>query len=120
MLANISLSSSLTWNARKETEVVLVICEKQKSILQSEWFLSNLEHIYGESQESRLEPLLFLVYIDDLHLALKNGKVNMFARVIPVFFSSGSIADVIADANMATNADLEDPTIWLESNKLSL
>ena len=80
-------------------------------------FLSKLEDIsYGVLRGSCLGPILFLVYINDLHLGLKNSKVNMHADDITICFSFGSIADI----NKAINADLEDLKIWLKTNKLSL
>ena len=65
---------------------------------------------------SCLGPLLFLMYVNDLPLALDNAKVTMYADDTSIPYSSKSI-DAI---NSAINDDLFNLKLWLEGNKLSL
>ena len=58
----------------------------------------------------------FLLYITDLHLALKNSKVTIHADDTSICFSSGSVDNI----KRTIKKDLQDLKIWLESSKLSL
>ena len=67
-------------------------------------------------QDSCLGPLLFLVYINDLSLAIKNSTTSMFADDTSIYRCSKDVHQL----NREINEDLEKLDEWLMGNKLSL
>ena len=61
-------------------------------------------------------PLLFLVYLNDLHLSLNHSEANMYADDTSISFSSNLIPVI----NQKVNSDLLCLKTWMESSKLSL
>ena len=79
--------------------------------------LSDLESITtGVPHGSCLGPLLFIVYVNDLHFSLRHSDVNMYADDTSLSFSSKSIPLI----NECVNEDLGYLRSWLNTNKLSL
>ena len=79
--------------------------------------LSDLESITtGVPQGSCLGPLLFIIYVNDLHFSLRHSDVNMYADDTSLSFSSKSIQLI----NECVNEDLGYLESWLNANKLSL
>ena len=70
----------------------------------------------GVVQGSVLEPLLFLLYINDLNQAIKFCKVYHFADDTNLLCHSNSIKKL----NKLVNADLKHLVNWLNANKISL
>ena len=67
-------------------------------------------------QGSVLGPLLFLQYINDLHVAIKHCKVHHFADDTNLLIINKSLKRL----NKLLNIDLKNLTNWLNANKISL
>ena len=67
-------------------------------------------------QGSILEPLLFLVFINDLPNCLNSGTVSMYADDSTVTFR----AEIISNIEFEMNKELACLNNWLVVNKLSL
>ena len=71
---------------------------------------------HGVPQGSVLGPLLFLIYINDLHLAIKHSKVFHFADDTNLL----NISNSPKQAQKLINTDLKVLYKWLLANKISL
>ena len=67
-------------------------------------------------QGSVLGSLLFLIYINDLHVAIKHCKVHHFADDTNLLIINKSLKRL----NKLLNIDLKNLTNWLNANKISL
>ena len=71
---------------------------------------------YGVPQGSVLVPLLFLIYINDLHNAIRFSQPLHFADDTCLL----NIQSKISKVNKSLNKDLKELSFWLNTNKISL
>ena len=67
-------------------------------------------------ESSVLGPLLFLIYINDLHKAIQYCKVHHFADDTNLFYTSKSVKNL----NKLINRDIKHLNNWLSANKIYL
>ena len=70
----------------------------------------------GVPQGSSLGPLLFILYINDLHFSMKQSSTSHFADDTCISFSAIKIKTI----ETVLNNDLRTVTDWLQANRLSL
>ena len=71
---------------------------------------------FGVPQGSVLGPLLFLIYINDIHIALKYCKTSRFADDTNLLIKNKSLKQLQKHLNL----DLRNLCNWLKANKISL
>ena len=81
-----------------------------------EYSSDQLMSTHGVPQGSVLGPLLFLIFINDLHKAIIHSSVHHFADDTNLLLGEKSLKKI----NKLVNSDLKALCQWIRSNKLSL
>ena len=74
------------------------------------------EVTYGVPQGSILGPMLFLVYINDLHYAVTHSLIHHFADDTKILYCNKSLKKI----KKYINHDLSQIVQWLRANRISL
>ena len=92
------------------------LCERLQytQIKDNELSLKAVSH--GVPQGSVLGPLLFILFINDMHTSVKHSKVHHYADGTNLLLTSNSLKKI----NRQINHDLSLITHWLRANKISL
>ena len=91
--------------------------QNRKQFVSINGFKSSVNSIqFGVPQGSVLGPLLFLIYINDLKLSVKNSIVHHFADDTNLLYINKSIRVLCKKINY----DLKGITHWLNANRISL
>ena len=72
--------------------------------------------MYGIPQRSVLGPLLFILFINDLHRAVEFSSVHHFADATNLILNDKSMVNI----NKHINRDLQLVVEWVRANRLSL
>ena len=75
-----------------------------------------LTNTYGVPQDSILGPLLFLIYINDLHKVIKHSSTTHFTDDTNLLYPHSSLKSL----NKHINHDLKLIVYWLRANRISL
>ena len=89
----------------------------RKQFVSINGYKSNLADVKcGVPQASILGPPLFLIYINDLHAAIKYSEVHHFADDTNLLNFNSCVKSI----NKQVNYDLKNLSIWLKANKIWL
>ena len=89
----------------------------RKQLVSINGYKSNLADVKcGVPQGSILGPLLFLIFINDLHSAIKYSDVHHFADDTNLLNFNSCVKSI----NKQVNYDLKNLSNWLKANKISL
>ena len=89
---------------------------KIKSLTEPYTYSSYQEFLYGTPQGSCLGPLLFLVFINDLHNAVEHGLSLLFADDTTLLHSHKNLRYL----KWTVEEDLSKLMDWFRANKLTL
>ena len=88
--------------------------ERSQKVIINNYESSAQDIRYEIPQGSILEPLHFLLYINDLPLYVEHGMSELYADDTTIHFSSNSIYDI----NIKLNEDMEKVQEWCTSNAM--